>query len=232
VLIYDRVLSTSEIARVYGQVHGAMPTSGLVAWYRGSGDGTSNKNDLAVAGNVSTTTDRFGNANAASLFAPSGSGDATTAISGNNPLLPVGTAARTVSVWLQTSTNYTSWGTGDFWNWGTNAIGERFGEVVVNNDTEYFVGQFSDKDGTVHVNDGDWHNVIVTYDGTTTTQYVDGVLDVTATLVLNTTGTSLVIGNALHDHTQEPFNGALDDVLIYDRVLSTSELRQVYESSL
>ncbi|MBS2031247.1 MAG: hypothetical protein JST54_25335 [Deltaproteobacteria bacterium] len=207
-----------------------IPTGGLVAWYRTTVDLSGNGNDLAAAGNVTTTTDRFGNANAASLFSPGSSGDGATAISGSNPLLPVGTAPRTVSVWIQTSTDYGIRGNaGDFWNWGgCCASGSRFGELITQNgDTEYFVGQFADLNGTRLLNDGQWHNVIVTYDGASVAEYVDGMPDVNGSLALNTSGTTLVLGNAVPGHGAEPFAGALDDVLIYDRVLSPPEIFDV-----
>lgn len=205
--------------------------TGLIAWYRTTVDLSGHGNDLAAAGNVTTTTDRFGYPNAASLFSPTDGSDGVTAISGNNPLLPVGTAPRTVSVWLQTSTNYSARGNaGDFWNWGgCCATGSRFGELITQgNETEYFVGQFADLDGTRVLNDGKWHNVLVTYDGSAVAEYVDGVLDVSGGIGLNTSGSTLVLGNAVPGHGAEPFSGALDDVLIYDRVLSPAEIADVY----
>jgi len=205
-----------------------------VAWYRIGTDLSGNGNDLAAAGNVSTTTDRFGNASAASLFSPSGASDHTTAISGSNPLLPVGAAPRTVSVWLKTTTDFQSRGNaGAMWNWGTTATGERFGEMCFGpNNPEYFVGQNHDVVGNISINDGLWHNVVVTYDGHTVTQYVDGTLDLTGTPVLGTVGTAVVIGNSLFDHLPEPFNGAVDDLVVYDHVLTASELDQVFNSAL
>lgn len=45
---------------------------------------------------------------------------------------------------------------------------------------------------------------------------------------LNTVGQNLEIGRTAFDHSAEPFSGALDDVRIYDRVLSPAELDALY----
>ena len=52
------------------------------------------------------------------------------------------------------------------------------------------------------------------------------------TPTLNTQGTTLVLGNAVPGHIAEPFVGSLDDVLIYDRVLTPAEVLAVYQQPL
>ena len=81
------------------------------------------------------------------------------------------------------------------------------------------------------VNDGLWHSVLVTYDGTTISIYVDGILDNTATnwnygstatiaSTLNTVGNS---GNYLGDYGFGNFwIGKLKNVLFYDYVITNS----------
>ena len=134
------------------------------------------------------------------------------------------TAPRTVSVWMQTTATFSSAG-GSLFNYGTSmgATGERFGEIVAGSVDE-FIGESADVLGTKVVNDGQWHNVVVTYDGTTIQQWVDGFFSVAGTPALDTVGQILRIGaTAANRVTPEPFNGALDDLRIYDRVLTRDE---------
>ena len=83
------------------------------------------------------------------------------------------------------------------------------------------------------VNDGLWHTVLVTYDGTTLSIYVDGILDNAATnwnagstatiaSTLNTIGNS---GNYLGqwaDGSSYKWIGQLKNVLFYDYVITNS----------
>lgn len=79
--------------------------------------------------------------------------------------------------------------------------------------------------------DGKWHNVVITFSpsGGPTTLYVDGASIATA----NASGawgfvsTSFIVAQAL-DPFWGQFNGAQDNVNIWDRVLSASEIRALY----
>jgi hypothetical protein len=74
-----------------------------------------------------------------------------------------------------------------------------------------------------------WHNVVATYDSTKSTQnvrlYFDGILRAQPTQsgLLNYEA-ALTLGNF--------FNGLIDDVRVYDAVLSTSQIKQNYIAGL
>ena len=221
-----------------------VPTAGLVAHFRGPGlDGTSvpdlsgNGNNGIVVGTVPTVADRFGNPAVAGSFTNNNSNYllADFAMDGG-AALPVGTTPRTVSVWIQT--NYT-WGgdagatPGGIWSWGSStASGGQFGmQVSSTNDQDDFVtgagAQLvcSGACVTKPLNDGSWHNIVVTYDGTVVTTYVDAFFSATGMFpTLSTTTPNLVIGRSVLDEaTAEPFVGAIDDLRIYNRVLTEQE---------
>ncbi|MFQ6036444.1 MAG: LamG domain-containing protein, partial [Sedimentisphaerales bacterium] len=87
--------------------------------------------------------------------------------------------------------------------------------------------------GTKDVNDGAWHHVAATYDGTEYNLYVDGRLDasVSATGAIKP-GTAYYgcIGafyKKAHGAPRWFFDGLIDDVRIYDRVLSEAEIREI-----
>ena len=50
-------------------------------------------------------------------------------------------------------------------------------------DVDYFVGEGADLTGTHLLNDNKWHNIVVSYDGTTVTTWVDAFYSISGTPV-------------------------------------------------
>jgi hypothetical protein len=91
------------------------------------------------------------------------------------------------------------------------------------------------------VNDGKWRFGVVTCNGTGTATgvhiYINGVEDTYGTQV-NTTGTrgtdatrNFVIGKRFTTSGAGPFNGAIDDLCVWNRALAASEVRQLYDAT-
>ena len=80
----------------------------------------------------------------------------------------------------------------------------------------------SNFDGAITINDGNWHVVGFTTDGTTTRLYVDGVADTTSAQTFNTISS----GNFFlaRDVNGRYFNGTIAGVGIWNRVLSSDEV--------
>jgi len=79
--------------------------------------------------------------------------------------------------------------------------------------------------GDIGVNDGDWHHVAGTYDGTYMLLYVDGLVDAyeihpDQTIAIDTG--DLFIG--IEDNMSDDWDGWFDDVRVYDRALSQEEI--------
>jgi len=78
--------------------------------------------------------------------------------------------------------------------------------------------------------DTNWHHLAVTINGSTATFYVDGIVQTGATGTVGNPPSNtqaLVIGRR-SGTTDYPWNGQLDDVRIYNRALSASEIVNVY----
>ncbi|MBI3520349.1 MAG: hypothetical protein HY062_13480 [Bacteroidetes bacterium] len=76
-----------------------------------------------------------------------------------------------------------------------------------------------------------WFHVAATYDGTTTCLYVNGVLKTTSTSItgnLVTNTSPMKIG--LDQTGANPFAGGIDDIKIYGRSLSATEIVDLYQS--
>jgi regulation of enolase protein 1 (concanavalin A-like superfamily) len=83
-------------------------------------------------------------------------------------------------------------------------------------------------DGKKAVADNQWHHVAGVYDGTQGIIYIDGVLDAAqaATGQINASDFNLYIGEN-EQATGRYWNGLIDDVRLYNRALSQTEIQQV-----
>ncbi|EDN70322.1 conserved hypothetical protein, secreted [Beggiatoa sp. PS] len=81
------------------------------------------------------------------------------------------------------------------------------------------------------VDDDTFHHLVVTYDGSTTTFYLDGLMvykEPTTGVYVDETA-QFFIGRQTHtEHGNMPFKGVIDEVRIYNRVLSKNEVKQLY----
>ena len=117
------------------------------------------------------------------------------------------------------------------------ASGDRAFSISTNNDEiSALIGDSSNNIAYSNTNDANlvvdtWYNVILTYDGTNTKLYLDGVekFDVTgASGSLDTTTTDTEIGGRLG--LSYLFDGQIDEPSIWSRALSATEVTELYNS--
>jgi len=83
------------------------------------------------------------------------------------------------------------------------------------------------------IGSGVWHHVVSVHDGSNVYFYLDGVADGSPTQSLGATNTGkLYIGWDTGSGTNSFFDGAIDDVQIWNYALSADEVYQLYASSL
>ena len=87
--------------------------------------------------------------------------------------------------------------------------------------------------GSVSVNDGNWHHVAGVYDGAQLLLYVDGQLDtaVTATGTMDTNSSAVYFGDNVGTSARY-FHGLMDDVYIYDTALDAASVLALAQESL
>ncbi|KUK77512.1 MAG: hypothetical protein XD93_0281 [candidate division WS6 bacterium 34_10] len=116
--------------------------------------------------------------------------------------------------------------------------------AIVNNKIRtHLIGTWSTSaiqvDGSTTVTDGKWHHVVVTYDGSSSASgikiYVDGALETPTVgnnnLTTSTTNTTpFTIG--LRNNGDTPFNGLIDEVVLYSMDLTSSEVLSRYREGL
>jgi hypothetical protein len=76
-----------------------------------------------------------------------------------------------------------------------------------------------------------WQHVAVTYDGATWSFYLTGKLGASSTAAsAPAAGTNLYLGYTPWGTAYYPFGGLIDDVRIYNRVLSAAEVSALYNA--
>jgi hypothetical protein len=88
-----------------------------------------------------------------------------------------------------------------------------------------------DVQGAANVNDGGWHYVVTTWDGSTKNLYVDGTLDSSGSVSgpLATNSYDLAIGENL-EAPGRSWDGSIDEVTLYTKALSATEVQLHYDS--
>ena len=223
------------------------PTNGLVAYYPFNGnanDASGNGNNGTVYG-TTLSTNRFGFTNSAYSFSRTGYTPPTRKDEIYIPYSPTfNTTNITVSVWVLEAADNTGCVILSRFQYGystpsgqTWAIGRVAGHG--NTNAAMVMAAASAHGGTGNFlydvqppPSNTWYQIASTYDGLTHKLFVNGqpVNSVVLGIALNTAGNS-GIGIGVSDQANGywgAFEGRIDDVRIYNRALSASEVQQLY----
>jgi hypothetical protein len=221
--ILKHLLTISMLAAL---VVKAQPTSGLVGYYPFSGnanDATSNSYHGTVNG-ASLATDRKGSSNSAYQF----NGTSNYVLLGNS----FDYAERTVSAWFNAA-DISSSAIGVIYSSDNKDLTNGMTAMYVKkiNNVNKIIINASDIIDTADITLEEWHNIIVTVTAASATIYLDGVSIGTKSINTKyhsvdfstkaTIGTSRALTNGF-------FNGKVDNIRIYNRVLNSTELTQLY----
>lgn len=231
-IYHFRIKATNSLGTTYGSdmefktPFPLPPTNGLVAYYPLNGnanDLTSNGNHGTVSG-ATLTTDRFGRSNSAYYF--DGINDDITGSTYNWPLYK---STRTISLWgkihvLPSANGFLlTYGYG-----GHNSVNSVYFQYVDGyGKTFVYAGYLNDIQVLFNYNLDTWYNIVVTFDGTVATLYIDGTLIAQENKsTWNTLSSNFHFGN--FDNWTSYLNGAIDDIRIYNRVLTQDEILLLY----
>jgi hypothetical protein len=236
-------LATATMAQVPSYV----PTNGLIGYWplnSNAIDASGNGNNGAVNG-ATLTTDRNGNANSAYNF----NGTNSRIDINDNAALRLSNTDFTISFWVKINSYNTNGATAFIYK---RAAGSQNGwglyaEMGYYNRLGFIVSENSDPraylDSTLSINT--WHNVVITYTLSTHTArfYVGGLLlNITTGVDSNfnpvsalpspsgTCNSIMRIGNDSNNNSYF-FNGALDDIGIWNRALTQQELSALFYSN-
>ena len=204
----------------------AVTDPNLVAWYRFDGNATD------ISGNNLHGTEMGDPTYEAGVFgqAISLDGDGDYVDCGDPPEFDI-TDQIAFTYWIKVNQFDAAWNTvlsrGDD-SWRSSRAGssgtESFMEAAVGGTSGNVLY------GVTLVDDGQWHHVAASYDGTTFYLYVDGELDASqpSTGQITVSGYPLYIGDN-SDQTGRHWNGLIDDVMIFNRALSQEEIQIIMQ---
>lgn len=242
----------AQIAALNGTTVTTLKTD-LLVYYSFSGnaqDQSGNGNHGQVLGSPQLTTDRFNNANSAYSFSTANAGFGTQNQEIFIPFKPAfNTKTISVAAWVYPLTYGWAGNTPDYsviicrfqdgysnpngqvWNLGCMTSKIEAGILNAsnaNNQTSTLVASPT----PIPLNK--WSHVAFSYDGNTLKLYINGELvqSKTSGLLLNTNGSS---GISIGESNQangfwNPFNGKIDDIAIYGRALTETEMKNLYNS--
>lgn len=233
--IYNRVLPRDEIQAIYHENGWDMPSVGaddiVGAWTFTDGaldDASGNGNTFNIHG-TSLAPDRFGNSNSAYAFS-SAAGDYMTTTGYTN--IPTGSADRTITAWIRidtfTSDEYTP--IAFYGDYNTASASYRIG--IQNSSHKIF---FSTGSGVITpgstLSEGVWYHIAILNIGGDVSFYLNGHIDDhgSSNMAINTIASPLFLGRDTAGDAY--FNGEIDDVRIYDRALSGSEIYALAHSN-
>jgi hypothetical protein len=147
---------------------------------------------------------------------------------GNPAGWPAGKAPRTLCGWGKTNSIASGWR----WIASYGSEGTGLATFIGLNGNTLYVGGYGDD---ISVNNvwvvGEWFHVGVTYDGTTAKAYVNGREAASMTKSWNTTLSRARIGQQVNGYN-EFWNGAVDDVRLYDQALKAAEIKALVPPKL
>jgi uncharacterized repeat protein (TIGR01451 family) len=222
---YGSVLSSNAVLTVNLPPPCAPGLSGLVGWWPGAG----NANDIAGTNNgtlVNGVSFVPGEVGQAFSF----DGVSSYVSIPDSPSLDTFVSSITIETWIKMNQL-----TAD-WNWEgivTKGNSSWRLQVTAGAKTVTFsatgVSPNGDLYGSRNVYDGQWHHVAAVYDGTNMFLYVDGTLDVSQPATGSISQNSYP--GCIGENAEAPgllFKGMIDEVSIYKRALTASEIQLIY----
>jgi hypothetical protein len=214
-----------------------VPASGLQTYLKFSGNTLDEQmlNNGTAQNGASLTTDRFNNANSAFNFDGVNDFISTTA-SYTNP------SDFTISIWFKTTV--AGGKLIGFGNSQTGTSGNYDRHLYMNNAGQIYFGVYPGAVRTLNTtasyNDGIWHMATASLSSTNGIKlYIDGSLVASSgatTTAQNYTGYWKIGYDNINGWTSNPsnyyFTGQLDDVLIYNRELTSGEVNTLYVSAV
>jgi hypothetical protein len=230
--IYNRALSESEIMALYHE-GGDDPT--LIAYYPFNGsanDESGNNNNGTLIGGITPTTDRLGNANGAFLY------DGSTGYIKvpNSSFLQSPTTAITLSGWIYLNGLDNIWGPACIVNKSTTSS---YGQYFLDYATWEgpYVGMTLNGGAMgigIHFDSAfvyqTWYFVAATWNGDTAKLFVNGI-EISSnplTGVIEPDTNAVLLGLSTPGDYFNFLDGKLDDIRIYNRALSESEILALY----
>lgn len=223
IMLLQKLCFTVILAVLMMHVSDAQVTSGLLQEFKFNGTYTNQAGGISFASNAGTSfvADRKGNSNSALNINNTGS---IATITG----LPYGSAARSVSFWVKL--NGFDPNTIDmFYSYGHNPLGNPNGGGRTQGATFHFGYGGGNHQVSDNITLNTWTHFVFIYDGTASKIYRNGSLLGTEAISWNTLNNSDLFKIGTGPGNELWFNGAIDDLKIFNRALSANEVSDLYD---
>lgn len=235
--IYRRTLTAAEILALYNQT--TAPATGLIAYW--PLNSCSAANDLTGIGhngtayNVTYTKDRSGTNNGASYF----NGTSSYITVEDKADIRLTATSFSMNAWVKLDSYNSSWGSEILVKRNSSAVGFTW-SVTGSLASPVGTGSFGPGGGSINafgtqvVTLNSWHMVSNVYNLSTQqlSIYIDGVLDNVTTGILPTNAPTSKLYIGSDDLTLGTngyyLKGALEDIRMYNRALSATEIQQLF----
>jgi len=139
---------------------------------------------------------------------------------------PSGNAARSISFWM----NSDSYANGGIVAYGTASSNQGFAFYI---SSSQLIMTFYGVNANINyaLSADQWYHVVATHDGTTFKAYINGSQEYSDTRTLNTGTTGFRIGGVPWNNGGEFFNGKIDQVRVFSKALSSSEVTTLYSET-
>jgi hypothetical protein len=209
------------LAKIEGCNANTIPTNGLVAFFSLDGDANDTGGNMGTVSGATLTTDRKGVANKAYSF------DGNDKITATDNNLPTGNTPRTFSIWVYSSSQQSNTTPATLLSYGTPSMSFQHCSFVMWGN-KLRLSNWSgapDIDYTYSHPVNQWFHLVVKLDESNVVKiYVNGALQHTSS-IMETWSTvkngQLIFGENL-------VQGKLDEIRIYNRAITDTEVLQIY----
>lgn len=134
----------------------------------------------------------------------------------------------TASIWFRLINNFNTANVHTaIWQGSSFGIrGYKSGKITA----DFYSGTWRTLDSGVVPSGGVWYHVVQTYNGSTVKVYVNGVEKNSANYVIDGSNSNLMIGGQTSEPGVNYLNGTIDEVMIFNASLNSSDILNIYNS--
>ena len=201
-------------------------TTGLLGWYGFEND-TNDSSGNSRNGTPTSVTYATGRVGQAAVF---NNVNSAVDVAGLAGVLPGGNSARSVAFWVNPSSTADN---GNMVSWGGAANTQRFSVLMQGGGSLDMIGFFADRASGTSLTANTWTHVVVTYSAGNLQFYVNGALVSSPSVALNTDASQILrLGVNVAGQNNEYFGGLIDEVRVYNLVLSTADVTELFNSTV